>query len=121
MSPTGSLEIFAEEVSDRAGGAAVGLKLQHSNYEINLLIAYDEIQKLSALSNWEPGAVQIGSAAGAAAFWSNDSGNVSIFVGTDDENWDFGVWISEAELLEIIDQVEQVSGGDDPYNNLSDI
>lgn len=112
MSLTGSTEIVVEEVSDNSGSAAIGLKLQHPNYEINIVIAYDEIQKLSALSNWEPGAVQIGSAAGVAAFWSNDSGNVSIFVGTDDENWDFGVWISGAELQEIVDQAEQLAAGD---------
>ena len=109
MGASSALEIFVKEVSDYDGNAAVGLRLQHFDYEVNLVLDYEEAHQLTALSDAQPGSVQIGSVAGAAAFWSNDNGRIAILVGTGHESWDFGVWVSDLDLQEIVNQVEQLS------------
>ena len=110
MGATSSLEISAIEISDHAGNAAIGLKIQHQDYEMNLVLDYEEIHQLTMLSDSQPGSVQIGSVAGAATFWSNINGRISILVGTDHESWDYGIWIDEQDLQEIVEQVERLSG-----------
>lgn len=112
MNPAAALEIFAQEVSDDSGNAAVGLKLQNFAYEINLILDYEEVDQLITLTDWQPGSVQIGSVAGVAAFWSNQHGKIAISIGTDHETWDFCIWIDEADLQEIIEQTEQLTSAD---------
>ena len=112
MGTTNAAEVFVKEVSGYAGNAAVGVRIQHSDSEINLVLEYEETHQLTALSDSEPGSVQIGTVAGVAAFWSNDNGRIAILVGTDHEFWDFGLWMNEPDLLEIIEQVEQLSRAD---------
>ena len=103
------MDITVKEVSDDAGNAAVGLRVRNFAYEINVVLGYEEIEQLADLSAWEPGAVQIGSVAGVAAFWSNDNGNIAISVGTNHETWDFCIWLDDVDLQEIVDQTEQLS------------
>jgi hypothetical protein len=105
MSSSG-LELDVEEVSDDDGNAAVGIKLRHPNYAVNLVVAYEDVELLTSLPDREPEALRIGSVAGVAAFWSIDSGDVAIMIGTDAEAWDFGVWITDGELQDIVDAAE---------------
>ena len=101
--------ITVDLVPDNGGVSVVGIKLQSTGYEMNLLVPFAEVPKLSDLPSWEPGARQIGTVAGLSAFWSSDENVVSILVGVDDECWEFGVWITGEAYQQIVKEAECLS------------
>ena len=73
-----------------------GIKIQTSNFELNVWVSQQEILLLQQVKNarWEErGSLQIGVSAGSPAFWACKEGQLSVLVGSDDECWDFGVTI----------------------------
>ena len=100
------------EASRSSQEAGVALKIQESNFEINLFISSAELGSLDGLPTWLQGSAQIGTVNGIPAYWSVEDGVLSILVGADDEVWDFGIWLKEQLLSDIRAEVSRALGAD---------
>lgn len=87
----------------------LSLKIQGDSYEINVWFREEEIEKLKQVKNkaWESGSLQIGKCANNDVYWACDNGNISVLVGNDDEVWDFGVFIPEYMIDEILNEIQE--------------
>ncbi|WP_345682612.1 hypothetical protein [Novipirellula caenicola] len=83
----------------------VSVKIQGDNYEINVLLSGDDIDRLNRENLPvvpDDHAVTAGLCLNAAAHWSRCDGNVmAIVVGHGDVTWDVGVWMPVDTFAEI--------------------
>ena len=104
-----SVSVSADPAFDELGNSAVLIKIQSSEFELNIFVQTVEVPLLRSLPKWEAGSKRIGSSAGSPSFWSIDGENLSILVGPDNQSWDFGVSLGAAILEQIIQEVERAS------------
>ncbi|KLU05197.1 hypothetical protein RISK_002773 [Rhodopirellula islandica] len=85
--------------------SVVGVKIQGDNYEINVLLSADDVDRLNREElpvAPDEHAVTAGTCFNAPTHWSRCDGNVmTIVVGQDDVTWDFGVWMPVDTFTEI--------------------
>jgi hypothetical protein len=108
MSPPISISLSPE--IDNWGNPLFILKIQKDDWEINVSMTPNELMLIpkARTARWdERGSIRLGECAGASTFWSCQDGNLSILVGHDDECWDFGVWIPEGIIDEVIAEIER--------------
>src|SRR5512141_270897 len=92
---------------DVLAGASVvtfAVKFSSPSFELNVYLPQSQLGLLRQASTipWSNGAIQIGEAAGALAFWcAGEPGMVSIMVGRDDQTWDFSVQVP-ATTIDIV-------------------
>ena len=103
-----NLSITADKAVLENNVPGVSLKIQGENYELNIWLRSDEIEKLKLVksTSWGNGSLQLGKSANNNVYWSHDNGNISILVGDDDEVWDFGVNIPDKNLEEILNEIQ---------------
>ena len=103
---------------DERGNATYTLKLQRPDLETNVWVTEAELALISNVkaAHWsERTSLKIGTCAGMQVFWSCENGYLSILVGEDDETWDFGLWIPETEIDNIIAEIERQKKSEDLY------
>lgn len=92
---------------------AFALKIQSPDWELNVLMREVELALIPGVrsAQWnERGSIRIGKSTNSQVFWSCEDGNLSIFIGHDDETWDFGVTVPEAILDDIIAEIGHRGG-----------
>jgi len=95
---------------DEQGNPTYDLKIQGRDWEMNVWMTKTElalVQNVKSARWSERDSLKIGTCAGVQTFWSCEGGLLSILLGHDDETWDFGVTIPEAELDIIIAEIER--------------
>ncbi len=79
------------------GERVVGLKLQTSSFELNLLLTADDVLRLQDRILPKPPdehCLLAGKCFGSPAFWSqSDDKHLGITIGHDDVTWDAGFWM----------------------------
>lgn len=96
------------EVEKTNLGILYKVKIASDLLEINVIISNTEIIKLSEVkqTNWNSGALQIGTVAGVRAYWCNSGDNmISILIGNDDQTWDIGLRLPENIISMIYDEI----------------
>jgi hypothetical protein len=102
-----SFEAASSELEDET--PAIAVKISGGDYELNVWLRMPELPLLAKVptTTWDDGALRAGQSASAAAFWSCDDGQVSVFVGHDDETWDFSVSFPAADFQDMLDEIER--------------
>ena len=101
-------EVAVDVVDDE--GALLDIKIATGTIEVNVLVPVDQAGLLGRVRDtpWASGALQIGTSAGAPAWWctgdadGEDSDNMSILVGEDDQSWDIALQFPIATIDEVL-------------------
>ena len=101
------------------GARRYAVKLQAAAFEVNVWVRPEDVAKFEQVraSRWRSGAVRIGEAAGAGAFWcagGDDEGDdsVSLLIGHDDETWDVALSLPPDALVTIMRELAACRAGD---------
>lgn len=103
--------ISAERVEMPDGSLRKILKIQMSQFEINVLLTGDDVDCLQrvAAAQWNKRkSLRAGLTAGTPTFWSVESGDLTILVGEDDEVWDIAVTLPESCIPTLLTAVAQI-------------
>ena len=98
-----STSIFVQRVTQEE----YHIKLQSTDWELNVHMLYKELCGLSDLraADWETRtSIKAGISAGSAVFWAyhGEEHIITILIGQDDETWDFAVVIPESQFIDAI-------------------
>ena len=91
-------------------GALLNIKLATEAFEVNVLVPVAQAGLLARVREtpWASGALQIGTSAGAPAWWcrgdadGEDPETMSILVGEDDQSWDIALQFPIATIDEVL-------------------
>lgn len=99
---------FCANHADVGDGSGIVLKISSDAFELNVALRIYELERLDKVLStpWQGGALQLGSSANSAAWWSCDDGEVSICVGHDDQTWDFSISFPVSELAHLRECIE---------------
>jgi hypothetical protein len=104
-----SISVCLNSGSDEQGNTVFVLKIQEQSWELNIYMTRHElalIPDVQAARCNNRSSLQIGKCVGLPAFWSCEDGKLSILIGQDDENWDFGVTMSETVIDSMITEIK---------------
>jgi hypothetical protein len=85
------------------------LKIQNNNsWEINIRVNKEELLLIPNIkfARDDRTTLKIGTCVDAPVFWSCENGYLSLLIGSDDECWDFGVFLPENEFENIISELK---------------
>lgn len=102
---------FSANYGDITDLPAVVLKISNDVFELNVWLRTSELARLDDVlaTRWESGALQLGSSANAAAWWSCDNGDVAICVGPDDQTWDFSITFPASEFAKLRESIDELA------------
>ena len=84
--------------------AALAVKLQTDDWEVNFRASADDLLTLSDIrsADWSSRrSIQVGESAGALVFWAIANDHASMTIGHDDETWDIAV----ALPFDVVDEI----------------
>ena len=92
---------------DAGYGPTIVLAIAGDAFELHVALRVSEVARLDEVLStpWQGGALHVGTAAGVAAWWSCDNGEVAICVGHDEQTWDFGISFPASELASCVESV----------------
>ena len=98
---------FSSNYAHGGDGPAIGLKISSDAFELNVHLRVSELARLDDVlsTRWEAGALQLGTSASSAAWWSCDDGQVAICVGHDDQTWDFSIAFPVSEFANLRESI----------------
>ena len=113
MDPSVAVDVVDEE------GRLYNIKIATDAFEVNVLVPVEQAALLDRVRQtpWASGALQIGTSAGAPAWWCigdadrEDPDRMSILVGEDDQSWDIAVQVPIATIDEVLREIGAAQAG----------
>lgn len=106
-------------VTAEISGAIASVKLQSSQWELNIHGSLHEFAQLARIdeTDWATRRVlRVGVCAGSPTFWCAEASVVMLLIGADDEAWDIAMVIQRPTIDEI---VTAVAAADTPMDAIS--